>query len=60
MMIWQELLFLTNIENKILWLFCYNINMVVTYDMIEDYAHEGYEVKKRLYPYGGFKAQKAS
>ncbi|EAK0826805.1 response regulator [Campylobacter fetus] len=39
-------LFLTNIENKILWLFCYNINMVVTYDMIEDYAYEGYEVKK--------------
>ncbi|WP_419258800.1 response regulator [Campylobacter fetus] len=42
----EKQLFLTNIENKLLWLFCYNINMVVTYDMIEEYVYDSLDVKK--------------
>ncbi|ALV64425.1 response regulator transcription factor [Campylobacter fetus] len=42
----EKQIFLTNIENKILWLFCYNINMVVTYDMIEEYVYDNLDVKK--------------
>ncbi|WP_260602033.1 hypothetical protein [Campylobacter fetus] len=41
----EKQLFLTNIENKLLWLFCYNINMVVTYDMIEEYVYDSLDVK---------------
>ncbi|AII14404.1 two-component system response regulator [Campylobacter iguaniorum] len=38
--------FLTNLENKLLWLFCYNIDRVVTYEMIEEYAYSSSEVRK--------------
>jgi DNA-binding response OmpR family regulator len=42
----NEALFLTHMSNKIFWLLCYNINRLVSYDMIEDYAYEGEAVNK--------------
>lgn len=41
-----EQIFLTNIENKLLWLFCYNIDRVVTYDMIEEYVYGTSDLKR--------------
>ncbi|MDR0761630.1 MAG: response regulator transcription factor [Campylobacteraceae bacterium] len=41
-----EPLFLTQINNKIFWLLCYNLNRLVSYDMIEDYVYYGDSVNK--------------
>ncbi|MDR1614212.1 MAG: response regulator transcription factor [Campylobacteraceae bacterium] len=41
-----EPIFLTQTNNKIFWLLCYNINRVVSYDMIEDYVYYGESVNK--------------
>ncbi|MDR2790530.1 MAG: response regulator transcription factor [Campylobacteraceae bacterium] len=42
-----EALFLTQLHDKIFWLLCYNLNMLVTYEMIEDYVYEGESVNRR-------------
>ncbi|MDR2080275.1 MAG: response regulator transcription factor [Campylobacteraceae bacterium] len=42
----DELLFLTQVNNKIFWLLCYNLNRLVSYDMIEDYVYYGESVNK--------------
>jgi DNA-binding winged helix-turn-helix (wHTH) protein len=42
----DEPLFLTQINNKIFWLLCYNLNRLVSYDMIEDYVYYGDSVNK--------------
>jgi DNA-binding response OmpR family regulator len=39
-------LFLSQISNKIFWLLCYNLNMLVTYEMIEDYVYNNQSVNK--------------
>ncbi|MDR1284969.1 MAG: response regulator transcription factor [Campylobacteraceae bacterium] len=39
-------LFLTNISNKVFWLLCYNLNNLVSYEMIEDYAYGGKSMNK--------------
>ncbi|MDR1460283.1 MAG: response regulator [Campylobacteraceae bacterium] len=39
-------LFLSQINNKIFWLLCYNLNMLVTYEMIEDYVYDNQSVNK--------------
>jgi len=41
-----EQLFLSQINNKIFWLLCYNLNMLVTYEMIEDYVYNNESVNK--------------
>jgi DNA-binding response OmpR family regulator len=41
-----EPLFLSQINNKIFWLLCYNLNMLVTYEMIEDYLYNSENVNK--------------
>ncbi|MDR1615309.1 MAG: response regulator transcription factor [Campylobacteraceae bacterium] len=41
-----EALFLSQLNNKIFWLLCYNLNMLVTYEMIEDYIYDGESVNK--------------
>jgi DNA-binding response OmpR family regulator len=41
-----EPIFLTQTNNKIFWLLCYNLNRVVSYDMIEDYVYYGESVNK--------------
>jgi DNA-binding response OmpR family regulator len=41
-----EPLFLSQLNNKIFWLLCYNLNMLVTYEMIEDYVYDGESVNK--------------
>ncbi|MDR0665912.1 MAG: response regulator [Campylobacteraceae bacterium] len=42
----NEPLFLSQINNKIFWLLCYNLNMLVTYEMIEDYVYNNESVSK--------------
>ncbi|MDR0408012.1 MAG: response regulator [Campylobacteraceae bacterium] len=39
-------LFLSQTHNKIFWLLCYNINMLVTYEMIEDYVYDARSINK--------------
>ncbi|MDR2099600.1 MAG: response regulator transcription factor [Campylobacteraceae bacterium] len=39
-------IFLTQTNNKIFWLLCYNLNHVVSYSMIEDYIYYGESVNK--------------
>ena len=39
-------IFLSNRCNKIFWLLCYNINRLVTYDMVEDYIYDGEIINK--------------
>ncbi|MDR2100139.1 MAG: response regulator [Campylobacteraceae bacterium] len=41
-----EALFLSHLNNKIFWLLCYNLNMLVTYEMIEDYVYNSESVNK--------------
>ncbi|MDR0666193.1 MAG: response regulator transcription factor [Campylobacteraceae bacterium] len=41
-----EPLFLTQVNNKIFWLLCYNLNRLVSYNMIEDYVYYGDSVNK--------------
>ena len=33
-------------QNKIFWLFAYNLNKLVTYEMIEEFVYESTEVSK--------------
>jgi DNA-binding response OmpR family regulator len=42
----DEPLFLTQVNNKIFWLLCYNFNRLVSYDMIEDYVYYGDSINK--------------
>ncbi|MDR0762515.1 MAG: response regulator [Campylobacteraceae bacterium] len=42
----NEALFLSQLHNKIFWLLCYNLNMLVTYEMIEDYIYDGESVNR--------------
>jgi len=42
----HEPVFLSHKGNKIFWLLCYNIERLVSYDMIEDYAYDGEAVNK--------------
>lgn len=37
--------YLPNRCNKIFWLLCYNLNNLVTYEMIEDWAYDGQSIK---------------
>lgn len=38
-------IYLSKLENSIFWLLCFNIDNLVTYEMIEDYAYDGNSVK---------------
>ncbi|MDR0408484.1 MAG: response regulator transcription factor [Campylobacteraceae bacterium] len=38
--------FLTNVNNKVFWLLCYNLNNLVSYEMIEDYVYGGKSMNK--------------
>jgi DNA-binding winged helix-turn-helix (wHTH) protein len=42
----DEPIFLTQTNNKIFWLLCYNLNRLVSYEMIEDYVYYGESVNK--------------
>ena len=39
-------LYLSFLQNKIFWLFAYNLNKLVTYEMIEEFVYESTEVSK--------------
>ncbi|MDR0579262.1 MAG: response regulator transcription factor [Campylobacteraceae bacterium] len=41
-------LFLTHVSNKVFWLLCYNLNNLVSYEMIEDYAYGGKSINKNV------------
>ncbi|NLC28188.1 MAG: response regulator transcription factor [Campylobacteraceae bacterium] len=41
-----ELIFLSQKGNKIFWLFCYNLNRLVSYEMLEDYVYDGESINK--------------
>ena len=38
--------YLSFLQNKIFWLFAYNLNKLVTYEMIEEFVYESTEVSK--------------
>ncbi|ASM34324.1 putative two-component regulator [Campylobacter sputorum subsp. bubulus] len=40
-----EEVYLSKLENAIFWLLCFNIENLVSYDMIEDFAYDGNSVK---------------
>lgn len=40
-----EEVYLSKLENTIFWLLCFNIENLVSYDMIEDFAYDGNSVK---------------
>ncbi|MBE7358673.1 response regulator [Campylobacter sputorum] len=40
-----EEVYLSKLENAIFWLLCFNIENLVSYDMIEDFAYDGSSVK---------------
>ncbi|MDR2790101.1 MAG: response regulator transcription factor [Campylobacteraceae bacterium] len=42
----DEPIFLTQTNNKIFWLLCYNLNRLVSYEMIEDYVYYGESINK--------------
>ena len=39
-------LYLSFLQNKIFWLFAYNLNKLVTYEMIEEFVYDSTEVSK--------------
>lgn len=41
----KKAIFLSNRCNKIFWLLCYNLNNLVSYEMIEDWAYDGEPIK---------------
>ncbi|MDR3177599.1 MAG: response regulator transcription factor [Campylobacteraceae bacterium] len=41
-------IFLTQVSNKVFWLLCYNINNLVSYEMIEDYVYGGKSINKNV------------
>ncbi|MDR2342063.1 MAG: response regulator transcription factor [Campylobacteraceae bacterium] len=41
-------LFLTHVSNKVFWLLCYNLNNLVSYEMIEDYVYGGQSINKNV------------
>ncbi|MDR1554853.1 MAG: response regulator transcription factor [Campylobacteraceae bacterium] len=44
----NEPIFLTYVNNKVFWLLCYNLNNLVSYEMIEDYIYGGKSVNKNV------------
>lgn len=40
----EKEIYLSKLENAIFWLLCFNMENIVTYEMIEDYAYDGNSV----------------